>query len=210
MAGTTATLSVDLANSLLTTVTWTAWRANTNNTFGTLASPTRTQIGTGTFTVTGTLTRYSAQISVPAAATTGIEVELSVGAQTSGTWTIGRLKLEPGAFAAAYDYTPIGVELALCQWYYESWTNNSGGAQNVFLSYGVGSNSAVANTYSFQTAKRAAPTVTISNVSYTSATFSLTASTKTNFTLQLSSTSAAMAQGTVSNGNTWMAAAIEL
>ncbi|MCA2864906.1 MAG: hypothetical protein IM323_16245 [Microcystis sp. M049S1] len=118
LAGATATLSVDLANSLLTTVTWTAWRANSTDTFGTLASPTRTQIGTGTFTVTGTLTRYSAQISVPAAATTGIEVELSVGAQTSGTWTIGRLKLEPGAFATAYDYTPIGVELALCQRYY--------------------------------------------------------------------------------------------
>ena len=36
LAGTTATLSVDLANSLLTTVTWTAYYANTADTFGTL------------------------------------------------------------------------------------------------------------------------------------------------------------------------------
>jgi len=141
----------------LTTVTWTAWRANSTDTFGTLASPTRTQIGTGTFTVTGTLTRYSAQISVPAAATTGIEVELSVGAQTSGTWTIGRLKLEPGAFATAYDYTPIGAELALCQRYYEVLLNNN--------SIGVLNSSGAAATMSFcaqwKVTKRATPTVTV-------------------------------------------------
>jgi len=83
MAGSTATLSLDISNSLLTTVTWTAYYANTADTFGTLASPTRTQIATGTFTVTSTLTRYSTQISIPAAATTGIEVVLTVGAQTS-------------------------------------------------------------------------------------------------------------------------------
>lgn len=120
LAGTTATFSVDLANSLLTTVTWTAWRANSNDAFGTLASPTRTQIGTGTITVTSTLTRYSGQITVPAAATTGIEIEFSVGAQTSGTWTIGRVQLEPGATATPFELRPIGMELALCQRYFES------------------------------------------------------------------------------------------
>jgi len=156
LAGTTATLSVDLANSLLTTVTWTAWRANTNDAFGTLASPTRTQIGTGTFTVTGTLTRYSAQISVPAAATTGIEVELSVGAQTSGTWTIGRLKLEPGAFATAYDYTPIGVELALCQRYYETQFAST------FVSYTSGGVSRILSGV-WSSRKRATPTVSFAN-----------------------------------------------
>ena len=66
LANTTATLSVNLSNSLLTTVTWTAYYADTTDTFGTLASPTRTQIATGTFTVTSTLTRYSTQISIPA------------------------------------------------------------------------------------------------------------------------------------------------
>jgi len=158
LAGTTATLSVDLANSLLTTVTWTAWRANTNDAFGTLASPTRTQIGTGTFTVTGTLTRYSAQISVPAAATTGIEIELSVGAQTSGTWTIGRLKLEPGAFATAYDYTPLGVELASCRRYA---LKLGGATANISIAaFGTGANTTTAILFYYpQTSFRVTPSL---------------------------------------------------
>lgn len=117
MAGSTATLSVNISNSLLTTVTWTAYYANTADTFGTLASPTRTQIATGTFTVTSTLTNYSAQISIPSAATTGIEIVFTVGAQTSGTWVIGNVQLELGSTASPFEYRSYGVELALCQRY---------------------------------------------------------------------------------------------
>ena len=119
LAGSTATLSVQLANSLLTSVTWTAYYASTTDAFGTLASPTRTQIATGTFTVTSTLTTYSAQISVPSAATTGIEIVFTVGAQTSGTWTIDNVQLEAGSTATEFERRPIGTELALCQRYYE-------------------------------------------------------------------------------------------
>lgn len=122
MAGTTATLSLDISNSLLTTVTWTAYYANTADTFGTLASPTRTQIATGTFTVTSTLTRYSTQISIPAAATTGIEVVLTVGAQTSGTWVVGNIMLEESSIATSFDYRPYTTELQLCQRYYNRWS----------------------------------------------------------------------------------------
>ena len=120
MAGSTATLSLDISNSLLTTVTWTAYYANTANTFGTLASPTRTQIATGTFTVTSTLTRYSIQISIPAAATTGIEVVLTVGAQTSGTWVVGNIQLEESSIATSFDYRSYGTEFAMCQRYYQT------------------------------------------------------------------------------------------
>jgi hypothetical protein len=120
MAGSTATLSVDISNSLLTTVTWTAYYANTTDTFGTLASPTRTQIATGTFTVSSTLTRYSAQISIPAAATTGIEVVFTVGAQTSGTWVIGNVMLEESLIATTFDYRSYGTEFAMCQRYYQT------------------------------------------------------------------------------------------
>jgi len=120
LAGQTATLSVDLANSLLTTVTWTAYYANTADTFGSLASPTKTSIATGTFTVTSTVTRYQAQITVPAAATTGIEILFTVGAQTSGTWTIQNAQLEAGSLPTPFEQRPIGMELDLCRRYFES------------------------------------------------------------------------------------------
>ena len=122
LAGTTATLSVDLANSVLTSVTWTAYYATTADTFGTLASPTRTQIATGSFTVNSTVTRYNANISVPAAATTGIEIVFTVGAQTSGTWTIGNVQLEAGTVATPFERRSYGAELSLCQRYFAKMT----------------------------------------------------------------------------------------
>jgi len=118
LAGSTVTLSAYLANSLLTSVTWTAYYATTTDTFGTLASPTRTQIATGTFTVTSTLTQYNAQISIPSAATTGIEIVFTVGAQTSGTWQLGLVQLELGSSATGYEYVNYQTSLANCQRYY--------------------------------------------------------------------------------------------
>jgi len=115
MAGSTATLSVNISNSLLTTVTWTANYATSSDTWS-----AKTQIATGTFTVTSTLTNYSAQISIPAAATTGIEILFTVGAQTSGTWVIGNVQLEKGSVATSFDYRSYGTELGLCQRYFQS------------------------------------------------------------------------------------------
>ncbi|MGD1016753.1 MAG: hypothetical protein ABR863_09995 [Roseiarcus sp.] len=138
LAGQTATLSVKLANSALTTVTWTAYYANSADSFGTLASPTKTQIATGSFTVNSTLTVYSAQIAIPSAATTGVEIVLSVGAQTSGTWTIGEVQIEWGQVATPFERRPIGLELMLCQRYYAvvllgSLLGQANGSTSVFV-----------------------------------------------------------------------------
>ena len=126
LAGTTAALSVVLANTLLTTVTWTAYYANTTDTFGSLASPTVTSIATGTFTVTSTATQYSANISIPAAATTGIQILFTVGAQISGTWTIGNVQLEPGTVATPFERQLYSNQLAQCQRYYWKITPDNG------------------------------------------------------------------------------------
>lgn len=125
LAGSTCTLSADLAiSATLTTVTWTAYYATTTaDTFGSLASPTVTQIATGTFTVTSTVTNFSTNISIPAAATTGIQILFTVGALTAGlTWTIGNVQLEKGSTATSFDYRPYGTEFALCQRYYYKTT----------------------------------------------------------------------------------------
>lgn len=159
LAGNTATLSVDLANSLLTTVTWTAWYANSTDAFGTLASPTRTQIATGTFTVNSTMTRYSTSIAIPSNATTGIEIEFSVEAQTSGTWTIGRAQLENSPEQTIFDNRLVQHELLLCQKYYEYG-----------ITYGVSYNSSGAQIqrclYPFKVTKRTAlPSATLNVLS---------------------------------------------
>jgi len=158
MAGSTATLSVNMSNSLLTSVTWTAYYANTADTFGTLASPTRTQIATGGFTITSTLANYSAQISIPAAATTGIEIVFTVGAQISGTWVIGNVQLEKSSIATSYDYRSIGTELALCQRYYAKMNANTG----VYTAFGSGifSGTTSGNMYiKFPTTMRSSPVI---------------------------------------------------
>ena len=125
LAGQTCTLSVSMANSALTTVTWTASYATTADTFGTIGTPTKTQIATGTFTVTSTLTQYTANIAVPAAATTGIEILFTVGAQTSGTWSVGNAQLEVGTVATPFERRQYGQELALCQRYLPVLNANS-------------------------------------------------------------------------------------
>jgi hypothetical protein len=166
LAGSTATLSVQLANSLLSTVTWTAFYATTADAFGTLASPTRTQIATGTFTVTSTLTTYSAQISVPSAATTGIEIVFTVGAQTSGTWTIDNFQLEAGSTATDFERRPIGTELALCQRYFWKTFNQAtapaqtAGGFGALQSFGPATNVSFSVFAQLPVTMRANPTIT--------------------------------------------------
>jgi hypothetical protein len=186
LAGSTATLSLDISNSLLTTVTWTAYYANTADTFGTLASPTRTQIATGTFTVTSTLTNYSTQISIPAAATTGIEVVFTVGAQTSGTWIIGNVQLEKSSIATSFDYRPYGTELALCQRY--CFRKNSTGANSIGLPGGMYSGALGIASDFYHTQMRAVPIFSFDGT-FANWSFSLNSTSIAITTLALSGTS---------------------
>ena len=152
LAGSTCTLSVNMSNSLLTTVTWTASYATSADTWS-----SKTQIATGTFTVTSSLVNYSAQIIVPAAATTGIEILFTVGAQTSGTWVIGNAQFEKSStVATSFDFRSYGTELALCQRYYSI----SIGALGGFDSTGSFLQSPVA----FPVSMRAAPTAAVGTV----------------------------------------------
>ena len=161
LAGDNATLSVDLANSLLTTVTWTASYANTADTFGTIGTPTKTQIATGTFTVSSTVTNYTTSFAVPAAATTGIEILFTVGAQTSGTWTISNVQLEAGLVASSFEQRSYGQELALCQRYYETGY--------VFMQTYQQGGSATSYQRPFAVIKRAVPTIAFSGAIYDNA-----------------------------------------
>jgi len=174
--GSTITVSVDLANSLLTTVTWVAYRPTTTaDTFGTIASPTVTPLATGTFTVTGTISRYNAQISLGATdASKGLEIMFYVGAQTSGTWTIGAAQLEHGATATPFEPVPFAIEKLRCQrFFYKSYppgvqvaiapiTASSVGAI-MFMAGKVGAAQQYCPTHPFPVEMRAIPAVTFVN-----------------------------------------------
>ena len=121
LKGKTVTFSCEISNSLLTSVIWEVFRpTTTNDVHGTIATPTQTLIASGTFTVSSTLTRYSATFALPDLASRGLEIRLRVGAQTSGTWVVSRLQLEEGTVATDFNCQDYTEEIVRCQRYYSS------------------------------------------------------------------------------------------
>ena len=125
----TVTFSCEISNSLLTSVIWEVFRPTTSNdVHGTIATPTQTLIASGTFTVSSTLTRYSATFALPDLASRGLEVRLRVGAQTSGTWVVARLQLEEGSTVTSFNCGDFDEELFKCRRYYLAATLYIGNA----------------------------------------------------------------------------------
>lgn len=127
LAGKTATFQCLLSSTYLTTVTWKAYYAASNDSFG----ASDVTIATGTFTISSTEALYSVQISIPAAATTGLEIALTTtGLPVSQTLTIGEMQLVEGTVVTPFEHRPIGFELALAQRYY--WRLNAVAAVGTF------------------------------------------------------------------------------
>lgn len=115
LAGKTITISCTLITSALTSVSWQLQRANSDDDFSGVTS-----IASGTFTtVPGSPARQSAQVTLPASATTGLQIVLTTGAMTSGTLSIRDFQLEEGTNATPFERRSYAQELALCQRYYE-------------------------------------------------------------------------------------------
>ena len=160
LAGQVATFSVNLANTALTTVSWTAYYANSVDNWG-----AKTSFASGTFSVNSTKTRYTAQMTLPANAVNGVDIELTVGAQVSGTWTISDFQLEGGVIATPFERRPVSYELAQCQRYYETSYNAGtapGSSFPVSIASQQGSGASGLNMFNnvcFKTTKRATPSV---------------------------------------------------
>lgn len=169
LAGQTATLSVKLSSSSLTSITWSAYYANTADTFGTLASPTRTLIATGSFTISSTESTQTASMSVSASATTGIEIVLTGGALLgTQTLTIGDMQLELGGAASPFERLPRSVEIAKCQRYYEKSYDTGtapGTSTDNGLLFGPASDTAAGQyagiSTTFRQDKRTSPTIVL-------------------------------------------------
>lgn len=151
LANQNVTLSANISNSTLTSVTWTAYYANSVDNW-----TAATQIATGTFTVSSTATTYSATFNAGANAANGILIQFSVGAQTSGsTWTITGVQLEPGSYATPFERLPIGETLLLCQRYFTVMPNSGTFGPSGSL-YSTTSGSVF---FKFPVTMRAAPTL---------------------------------------------------
>jgi hypothetical protein len=132
-SGSFCTLSAILYSSTPKVVTWTAYYANTEDTFGTLASPTRTQIATGTFTTT-TLgsnpvlsNQFSTYFQITANQSNGIEIVFTCPSLIAGqTLSIANIQFERGLTATPFEQRPIGTELQLCQRYYWKHISSAG------------------------------------------------------------------------------------
>ena len=150
LAGKVVTLSCEVYREDTGIVTWEARYANSVDNF-----TTTTLISSGTIAVTGREFKFAAvNFTVPPAfAHHGIEIRFKYGALTETKQAaIRRVQLEVGEDATPFEHRPYGVELAMCQRYYEVGETNA-------CFDGVMAYLTVSNT--FLVSKRAAPTVVV-------------------------------------------------
>ena len=86
--------------------------------------------------------------------------------QQSGTFDIAQVQLEEGSVATPFEQRPYGLELSLCQRYYEINARNSvtdTGTPISLAFLNIGGAAATSNDYSFKVTKRIAPTLTFYN-----------------------------------------------
>ena len=135
-----------------------AWGAEgTNPTLIANATYENTPVNLG---VTTSFASYSVTANIDTASTKNIIVFIwsDVTDTTLGDFLyITNVQLESGTTATSFDYRPIGTELALCQRYYELFTQPSAACLLSGEFAGAGNNSL--NVFYKQT-KRAVPTVT--------------------------------------------------
>jgi hypothetical protein len=96
---------------------------------------------------------------VPSAATTGIEIVLTVGAQISGTWVIGNVQLEAGSVATGFDYRSVTSELSMCQrYYYQTIPTGVNATPTLYL---ASTNFTVGSIFPHPVTMRATPIITV-------------------------------------------------
>jgi hypothetical protein len=117
LISTTVTGSVRLSSSSITSLTWTAYYANTSDTFS-----AKTSIATGTLTITSTPTVYSFSFNAGANAGNGIAIEFTTGALTAtNTIQYENAQIEIGTSATPFERRLYGQELANCYRYYQNF-----------------------------------------------------------------------------------------
>jgi hypothetical protein len=117
LASTTVTLSAYVASSSVTAISWAAYYPTaTDNWSG------ASLFQSGTWYLTPTLTRQTAQISLPSQAVNGLQIYFALASLNTGvTFTITGVQLELGSNASPFEVRPYDYELQRCQRYCRAW-----------------------------------------------------------------------------------------
>jgi hypothetical protein len=123
LQGQSVTLSVYLAASVSTSVTlYLYYSTSTDNP----AAGSWTAVSSSTVTATSSYARYTATFTVPSNALTIMPQIITTSTVSSGTIVyITGVQLEAGTTASPFEYRSYGVELQLCQRYYQKSYNQS-------------------------------------------------------------------------------------
>ena len=145
------TISANISNSTLSTVTWEIYYPNAVDDWS-----AGTLISSGTWTVSPTATLYTATTNAGPNVAGGLLLNLKVGAQTSGTFKVTGVQLEPGSLATPFERQLISDTLVQCQRYY--WTLGRTVFQGGATATGFGFT--MTSSIQFPVTMRAAPTLT--------------------------------------------------
>lgn len=167
LAGQTVTFSFYAGvSSAAASATVTAQYATTSSTdnWSSTGTQSNAQFGSGnTFSLTTTLTRYSATVTLPSTITTGFAVLLyfasNVSSSTAATFQLSGCQLELGSSATKLEKMPIGFEVTRCQRYYQSIYLTLG-------SYSGGASAVTTMQVILSPPLRVTPTVTNNGVTY--------------------------------------------
>ena len=150
LVSTTVVGQAQIASSTITTVTWTAYYANTTNTFS-----AKTSIATGTITINSTPTIYTFSFNAGSSAANGVAIEFTTGALVgSATLQYSGVQLEVGTIATPYEFNQYQAQLAQCQRYYQIIDSGNFGY--------AGASTQVGGGITFKTEMRAAPSISAS------------------------------------------------
>ncbi len=111
LVGAASKLQVNLCSSGSLNVTWKACSATAPNDFSTVTAP----FANGTFATTPSQQIFTADLALPVSAYNGVQIEFSIGAFTSGTWTTTGAQLEAGSKATLFESLPPERVLQRCQ-----------------------------------------------------------------------------------------------
>jgi hypothetical protein len=144
LAGQTVTVSFVCSSTTATTLAVTAGYASAADNFTTV-----TQIATTNKTINAVGNTYSVQFTLPANAANGVELIFGLTNFTSGTFSITNAQLEPGQVNTPFERLPVGLDLAMCQRYFEVVSGVSISTRPAYTPYG------------FKVSKRATPTLAL-------------------------------------------------